>query len=89
MLHLTYREERRELRQYRQSIRRPLPRREPSRCPHCGASERIMVEVEDLFRVRRKNGPIIRETPEKRIVRAIPNIEGRCRYCGEDYAGRT
>ena len=53
------------------------------RCPHCGAGKDVMVEVEDVFRVSYKNRGLVRETPEKRLVRAYPSFDGHCHYCGE------
>jgi len=53
------------------------------RCPHCGAGKNVMVEIEDVFRVSYKNRGLVRETPEKRLVRAYPSFDGHCHYCGE------
>jgi len=53
------------------------------RCPHCGAGKDVMVEVDDVFRVSYKNRGLVRETPEKRLVRAYPSFDGHCHYCGE------
>lgn len=83
MTRLDPREERRELIRYRQGLKRREAPPRPSRCPHCGASSNIFVEIEDIFRVRRKNSGLVRETREKRVVRAYPSFDGHCHYCGE------